>query len=105
MVCAVIEFDPIRPYRDDEVPAVLRRLGRDAAMIGDFARFATPSLIRWLPPIARWQVGNKLRAALAEVETVDAFQGQLAILFERMIETTTDGFTVTGMQRLDPICN
>jgi hypothetical protein len=105
MVCGVIEFDPIRPYRDDEVPAVLRRLGHDPGMIRDIARYATPSLSRWLPPIARWRVGNKLRAALADVETVDAFQGKLATLFDRMIEATTDGFTVTGMQRLDPICN
>lgn len=105
MVCAVIEFDPIRPYRDDEVPAVLRRLGHDSAIIRDIARFVTPSLSRWLPPVARWRVGKKLRAALAEVETVDAFQGQLATLFERMIKATTDGFTVTGMQRLDPVCN
>jgi hypothetical protein len=105
MVCAVIEFDSIRPYRDEEVPAVLRRLGRDPAMIRDVARFAAPSLSRWFPPLARWRVGNKLRAALAEVETIDAFQGQLATLFERMIDATTDGFTVTGMQRLDPVCH
>lgn len=102
---AVIEFDPIRPYRDDEVPAVLRRLGHDPAMIRDFARFAAPSLSRWAPPLARWSVGRKLRSALAEVETVDAFQGQLATLFEQMIEATTDGFTVTGTQRLDPALN
>jgi len=102
---AVIDFDPIRPYRDDEVPAVLRRLGHDPAMIRDVARFAAPSLSRWLPPLARWSIGNKLRAALAEVETVDAFQGKLAALFEQMIEATTEGFTVTGMQRLDPVCN
>jgi 1-acyl-sn-glycerol-3-phosphate acyltransferase len=101
---AVIEFEPIRPYRDDEVAAVLRRLGRDPAMLRDVARFAAPSLNRLAPPAARWWIGRKLRAALSGIDSIDAFQRELAKLFERMIKTTTDGFSATGIESLDPAC-
>ncbi len=96
------DFESIRPYRDDEVTAVLRRLARDRAMLRDVARFIAPALSRWAMPVARWQIGRKLRGAFAQIETVDALQGQLANLFERMIEDTTDGFTVSGLELLDP---
>jgi 1-acyl-sn-glycerol-3-phosphate acyltransferase len=102
---AVIEFESIRPYRDDEVAAVLRRLGRDPAMLRDVARFVAPSLNRLAAPAARWWIGRKLRAALSGIDTIDAFQRELAKLFERMIKTTTDGFSATGLESLDPSRN
>lgn len=96
------EFEEIRPYRDDEVPAVLRRLGRDPSLLRDLSRFAAPSLNRWAPPLARALVGRKLRRAFDGIETVDSFQSALAVVFQRMIDDTTDGFTVSGMERLEP---
>jgi Acyltransferase len=101
----VTEFDSIRPYRDDEVAMVLRRLVRDESMLRDVARFALPTAARWLPPLARWLLARRLRRALAEIDSVDALQGKLADLFERMIAQTTDGFTVSGLDALDPICH
>ena len=96
------EFEEIRPYSDDEVPAVLRRLGHDPSLLRDLSRFAAPSLSRWAPPLARAAVGRKLRRAFERIETVDSFQSALAVVFQRMIDDTTDGFTVSGMDRLEP---
>jgi hypothetical protein len=101
----VTEFDSIRPYRDDEVAMVLRRLVRDPAMLRDVAHFALPAVARWLPPLARWLLARRLGRALADIDSVDALQGKLANLFERMIVRTTDGFTVSGLDTLDPICH
>jgi len=98
----VTEFEEIRPYSDDEVPAVLRRLGHDPSLLRDLSRFAAPSLSRWAPPLARAAVGRKLRRAFERIETVDSFQSALAVVFQRMIDDTTDGFTVSGMDRLEP---
>jgi 1-acyl-sn-glycerol-3-phosphate acyltransferase len=99
---ALNDFDEIRPYRDDEVAAVLRRLARDSSLQRDLSRYAAPSLSRWAPPLARWLVGNKLRAAFAQIDSVDSFQQVLAGVFQRMIDDTTDGFTVSGIERLEP---
>jgi Acyltransferase len=98
----VTDFDEIRPYRDDEVPAVLRRLGRDPSLLRDVARFAAPTLSRWVPPLARSLIGKKLRRAFARIDSVDAFQNALAVVFQQMIDSTTDGFTVSGIEQLEP---
>jgi hypothetical protein len=74
-------------------------------MLRDAARFAAPALSRWAPPVARWLIGRRLRAGLSGIDTIDAFQGQLAALFERMIAATTDGFCVSGIEHLDASCN
>jgi hypothetical protein len=99
---AVTDFDEIRPYRDDEVPAVVRRLGHDASLLRDLSRFAAPVLSRVAPPLARSLVGTKLRREFEKVESVDAFQNALAAVFQQMIDSTTDGFTVSGIERLEP---
>ena len=99
---SVTEFDEIRPYRDDEVPAVLRRLGRDPSLLRDLSRFAAPALARWAPPLARALIGKKLRGAFDKIESVDAFQNALAVVFQQMIDSTTDGVTVSGIERLEP---
>jgi 1-acyl-sn-glycerol-3-phosphate acyltransferase len=99
---AVTDFEEIRPYRDDEVAAVLRRLSRDPSLLRDLSGYAAPSLSRWAPPIARWLVGGGLRSAFAKIDSVDVFQQALATVFQRMIDDTTDGFTVSGIERLEP---
>ena len=99
---AVTDFEEIRPYRDDEVAAVLRRLSSDPSLLRDLSRYAAPSLSRWAPPIARWLVGGKLGRAFEKIDSVDAFQLALATVFQRMIDDTTDGFTVSGIERLEP---
>lgn len=99
---AVTDFDEIRPYRDDEVAAVLRRLSRDPSLLRDLSRYSAPSLSRWAPPLARWLVGGKLRKAFEKIDSVDAFQQALATVFQRMIDDTTDGFSVSGIEQLEP---
>ena len=98
----VNDFEEIRPYRDDEVAAVLRRLSRDRSLQRDLARYAAPSLSRWAPPLARWLIGRRLSDAFARIDSVDSFQQALAGVFQRMIDDTTDGFTVSGIERLEP---
>ncbi len=99
---ALAEFEEIRPYRDDEVAAVLERLGADASLRKDLSRYALPLLSRCAPPLARWLIGRKLRTAFARIDSVDSFQRALAGVFQRMIDDTTDGFTVSGLDALEP---
>jgi len=96
------EFDDIRPYLDEEVPAVVSRLARDPVLIRAAASFAAPTLSRWIGPVIQAWIGFRLRRLLAPVATVTDFQRLLARAFAWMIQATTDGFTVSGVEHIDP---
>lgn len=95
-------FDEIRPYADEEVPAVLGRLLAEPRIASATAQFVFPRATRWWPVLAarlaRWQLHRKLRG----VDSVAGVQAFLADYFAQMIERTTDGFSVSGMDQLAP---
>lgn len=94
-------FDDIRPYRDDEVPAVLARVLADPELLGALARFRFPSLpvwaIRWLKPLVRCLLQYKTRS----VRDVRSFQAVVESYMQHMINSTTTSLTVSGLDKLD----
>jgi len=58
-------FADIRPYRDEEVPAVLDRLLADRELLDAIARLSLGRVARLLPglarPVVRWYLGRQLR--------------------------------------------
>lgn len=99
---AMTAFDEIRPYRDDEVPDVLRRLLSEPRIFRAAARFARPRLYRMWPGLAERLARRRLRRALADVVSVAGVQAFLKDVFSRMIRDTTDGFTVSGVEHIAP---
>jgi len=97
-----VAFEDIAPYADAEVPQVLARLGRDDRLIAAAAKFVSPSLSRWFGPVFRPLVGARIRRELDGIDSVRAFQTLLARGFAWMVDTTTDGLTVTGVEGIDP---
>jgi hypothetical protein len=95
-------FADIRPYRDEEVPAVLERLLCDPEMLdmlGSHAGGRLAGLPGWLRrPLLRQGLKRQLRG----VRDVHGMQMFIKTYVERMIETTTGGFTVSGLDALDP---
>jgi hypothetical protein len=96
------QFADIRPYNDNEVAAVVDKLATDDELL---AAVASLKLGAWhrpfrvlIYPILRWFVGRQLR----KVNTVDDFQHVVKRYMDDMIETTTTGFTVSGLDQLDP---
>ena len=92
----------IRPYNDTEVRPVLDRLLRDPECLISVARLRHPVLARRAPgvlvPLVRWQ----LRRQLAGVRTVRDLQAVVKKYMDRMIESTTGAFTVSGLEALSP---
>jgi len=106
-VCAVSRrpdrlenFDAIRPYRDDEVPAVLERLVRDRRVNQAVGTLRAPRLSRLAPPVSRWLVERGLRSRVAGIRSVRDFQQMLESYVAQVIATTTAGFTVDGLDRV-----
>jgi 1-acyl-sn-glycerol-3-phosphate acyltransferase len=93
-------FEDIRPYRDDEVPAVLGRLVRDPGIQRAVGQFSAPRLSCLLPALVGWRVRQSLVRRTKGIASVHDFQRMLESYVERVIETTTAGLTVSGLARV-----
>ena len=96
------DFDAIRPYRDEEVPAVVGRWRDDARIVDGAARLVTPGLTRiapWLAHgLARTVIGWKSRG----FQSIEDFQLFLSHYFAQLLKDTVTSFTVSGLDQLDP---
>jgi hypothetical protein len=94
-------FADIRPYNDAEVPGVLARLLDDPEFIDAMTHLRFKQVARragWLlRPLVRWA----LRREVAGVADVDGFQHVVERYMTRMIEDTTAGFDVSGLENLE----
>lgn len=96
------QFADIRPYNDSEVPTVLKQLLADDELIAAVASLklgSWHSAFSWLIyPLLRWFLTRQLR----NVSTVEDFQHVVKKYMDGMVERTTTGFTVSGLDQLDP---
>ena len=97
----VDNFDDIRPYQDAEVAGVMERLIPDPDLVGSVAAFLMPRWYRFFPVIVRMFVRQSLRRRAKGLTTISDVQVLLSGYFEQMIRRTTDGFSCSGIERLD----
>ncbi len=96
------DFEDIRPYRDDEVRGVVDRLLEDLELSRALGKFRHPVLYRLFPgPVARL-VQSALKKELQHVNCIHDVQIIIEKYLDKIIETTTDGLTQTGLDKLDP---
>ena len=84
-------FEDIRPYVDSEIPAAMQRIVSDKyfPLVCDFLFPGKPVV--------------EVAALVGSCRTVDEFQKRVMYKVIRSIaEKTTDGLSVSGMERLDP---
>lgn len=94
-------FAEIRPYRDEEVAAVLARLLGDREFLATMAGFRLGWLARLAPGLARSLVRHRLAGEVRGVDDISAMQVIIKRYMDRMIEETTGGFSVSGLEQLD----
>lgn len=90
-------YSDIRPYYDDEVPSIIAKLSRDSELCEVIARYKFPRFWWLAKPI----IGLVLRRRLANISTVADVQHYVANYMEHMLKTTTDGLTVSGLEKLE----
>lgn len=94
-------FADIRPYQDDEVPAVQRRLLADPELLDTLAG-QRGGFVAGLPVFLRRPlVRSGLKRELRGGEGVHGIQMVIKSYVEKMIEDTTSGFSVSGLDQLD----
>ena len=94
-------FADIRPYRDDEVAAVLSRLLHNPEFLSAIARLRVGPAARLIPAMWGPLVRLFLSRQLAGVTDVHSMQMVIKVYLEKMIEDTTGGFSVSGLEQLD----
>ena len=95
-------FAEIRPYRDEELVAVLQRLlgSREFLDVLSNWRFGSPA--RLLPWLFRPLVRGALARELSGVVDVRSMQVVIKKYMDRMIDRSSSGFTSSGLELLSP---
>ena len=96
-------YADIRPYRDHEVAATLARLLDDREFLDAMASLRFGRLARLVPPLLRPLVRHRLSREVRGVEDIRGMQMIIKRYMDSMIEDTTGGFTVSGLDQLDPV--
>lgn len=94
-------YDDIRPYRDHELPGVIEQLVADREFQNSIALYVMPTMAKWFPAPCRWLVGRSLKRRAKNIHRVDDMQNEIAHYMERMVKTSTKGFTFEGLDQLD----
>lgn len=93
-------FDEIRPYQDQEVRPVLRRLQKDPALLDMVGRAQGNPLSQRLPGVSRALTRLVLRWRLARIHSVADLQRNMAPFVQQLLRNTTTELTWEGLDRL-----
>ncbi|WP_445360325.1 1-acyl-sn-glycerol-3-phosphate acyltransferase [Microbulbifer sp. EKSA005] len=93
------QFEDMRPYRDDEVREVIKRLIADPEMSHAAAHFLVPKLAQLEGAVA-WLVRQFLRFELRNVRNVRDLQEIVGKYMEKVIKRTTSGLSISGLDTL-----
>lgn len=95
-------FADIRPYKDDEVAIVLSRLLNNAEFLDTLAVYRLGRVASVVPGLTRRLIRAVIKREVRGVSDVRSMQVVIERYMTRMIEKSTGGFSVSGLERLDP---
>ena len=99
------EFDAIRPYHDEEVPAVLDQLLREREFIDVISKIGTPRSLRFmgklLTPASHIITRQRLRKRFDQIKTVRAFQLAIEPYLQSQLQKSAEHLSVSGLDSLD----
>jgi len=93
-------FDDIRPYHDDEVNAVLKKLINEQELQSSIAGFSLPLLYKLMPSLARSLVKWSIKKRIKHLHTIDDIQNEVAKYLQKLIKKSTTGFTFDGLEHI-----
>jgi 1-acyl-sn-glycerol-3-phosphate acyltransferase len=95
-------FDDIRPYRDEEVPEVLRRLWDNKWLISGLRAVFLPKTPGIFKPVFDWIMRAYLGLKLKNIHTIEDFQRKIIVdtLLHHMVKKTISGLSYEGLEHL-----
>lgn len=94
------DFEDIRAYRDDEIPAKIEQLLHDPVFMAKVCTFKFPTLYRLCPPLISGLTRTVIRRVAKDIHGIQDLHDVLSSYVERVVDTTTSGFTYSGIDQL-----
>ncbi|MBI9106834.1 MAG: 1-acyl-sn-glycerol-3-phosphate acyltransferase [Spirochaetales bacterium] len=97
------EFIDIRPYSDEQFPAIKKRLADNKYLQGFLRGLKWPQCPKLFEPAAEKLIGLYIRRELGKIKTIEEFQKDLIVakLMQWIVDKTTDGVSSSGLENLD----
>jgi 1-acyl-sn-glycerol-3-phosphate acyltransferase len=95
------KFDSIRPFDDTDLPVVLPKLFNNKEFIHSLVAFKFSAWPRFMRPALAFFTRHYIIKQISKITTLRNFQRLVEPYMERMINTTTESFTVSGLENLD----
>lgn len=92
----------IAPYSDHDVRHVMDRLMNDPDFIDAVGKFRMKSWYPLLKPLVRPRVRRVLQQHAQNIHSIRDFQEAIEPALARILQKTTETFTVSGLEHLDP---
>lgn len=91
----------IRPYNDDEIPAALDRLIQDDEFISAIINHRFNNRASWFKALMAPVLRIYLKAKWSKLNSVEAIQLEVKKYLRDTLNSTTDGVTFSGLDKLD----
>lgn len=95
------KFDSIRPFDDADLSVVLPKLFNNKEFIDSIVAFKFSAWPRFMRPTLGFITRHYIIKQITKVTTHRDFQRLVEPYMERMINTTTESFTVSGLDKVD----
>ncbi|PKH00594.1 1-acyl-sn-glycerol-3-phosphate acyltransferase [Paraglaciecola sp. MB-3u-78] len=95
------KFDSIRPFDDSDLCVVLPKLFKNKEFIDSIVAFKFSAWPQFMRPTLGFFTRHYIIKQITNVTTHRDFQRLVEPYMERMINTTTESFTVSGLDKLD----
>ncbi|MBU2648061.1 1-acyl-sn-glycerol-3-phosphate acyltransferase [bacterium] len=95
-------FDDIRPYRDDELPAVMARLAKNELLVSTVRMIVWPGCPPLLSRPVDYIIRTLLKRKLGRIRSVDEFQRKIVgdLLLNWVISHSIDKLSSSGLENL-----
>ena len=95
-----MDFTDISSYSDAQVPAKLKELESNKEFLGYVASLLFPKSNKYFSWLSNAYVGWKFNKLFSKCNSIGDFQHRMAPLVKSMINSTTDGFSHSGIENL-----
>ena len=95
-----MDFTDISSYSDAQVPAKLKELESNKEFLGYVASLLFPKSNKYFSWLSNAYVGWKFNKLFSNCNSIGDFQDRMAPLVKSMINSTTDGFSHSGIENL-----
>ncbi len=94
------DFEDIRPYNDDEVAPVIKKLIKDKEFINSISGFRLPKTKQISPLFANFIIKKGLKKRLSQLSSINEVQNHVSKYVKEIINKSSDGISVTGLNNL-----